>query len=84
MCNRVRLLPFVLICNLENFLRGLGLSRGLKRWSLRSLQLKLIKMGGRIVRHARHILFQLTEVAVPREFFAAILGQIARLQPVPA
>ena len=26
-----------------------------KNWSLRSLQVKLIKMGGRIVRHARHL-----------------------------
>jgi len=30
-------------------------------------------MGGRIVRHARQIIFQLAEVAVPRDLFAAIL-----------
>jgi hypothetical protein len=33
-------------------------------WSLTSLQLKLIKIGARVVRHARAITFQLAEVAV--------------------
>ncbi len=48
--------------------------------SLHSLQVKLIKMGGRIVGHARRIVFQLTEVAVPREAFAAILERVPRLR----
>lgn len=82
-CNQVRLLLFVLAYNLGNFLRRLALPRGLKHWSLRSLQVKLIKMGGRIVRHARRIIFQLAEVAVSRELFAAILERISRLRPVP-
>ena len=33
-------------------------------------------MGGRIARHARHIIFQLAEVAVSREVFALILDRI--------
>lgn len=33
-------------------------------WSLTSLQLKLIKIGARVVRHARAIAFQLAEVVV--------------------
>ena len=82
-CNQVRLLLFVLAYNLGNFLRRLALPRGLKHWSLRSLQVKLIKMGGRIVRHARQIIFQLAEVAVSREEFAIILDRINRLRPVP-
>ena len=82
-CNQVRLLLFVLGYNLGNFLRRLALPRGLKHWSLRSLQVKLIKMGGRIVRHARQIIFQLAEVAVSREEFAIILDRINRLRPVP-
>ena len=82
-CNQVRLLLFVLGCNLDNFLRRLTLPGGLKHWSLRSLQVKLIKMGGRIVRHARQIIFQLAEVAVSREEFALILDRIGRLWPVP-
>ena len=82
-CNQVRLLLFVLGYNLGNFLRRLALPRGLKHWSLRSLQVKLIKMGGRIVRHARHIISQLAEVAVSREVFALILDRINRLRPAP-
>ncbi|MFQ5914416.1 MAG: transposase [Nitrospinota bacterium] len=73
----------VLAYNLGNFLRRLALPKAVKDWSLRSLQGKFIQMGGRIVRHARHILFQLAEVAVPRELFAHILEWISRLRPVP-
>ena len=40
-----------------------------KDWSLRSLQVKLIKTGGRLVRYARRLVFQLAEVAVPRVLF---------------
>jgi hypothetical protein len=81
--NQVRLLLFILAYNLGNFLRRLGLPRAVKDWSLHSLQLKLIKTGGRIVRHARRIVFQLAEVAVPRELFAAILERVRGLHPVP-
>jgi hypothetical protein len=81
--NQVRLHLFVLAYTLGNFLRRLGLPKAIKNWSLRSLQVKLIKMGGRIVRHARQIVFQLAEVAVPRELFAAILERISRLRLSP-
>jgi hypothetical protein len=81
--NQVRLQLFILAYNLGNFLRRLGLPKAAQHWSLRSLQLKLIKIGGRIVRHARQIVFQLAEVAVPRELLAAILGRIARLRLAP-
>ena len=81
--NQVRLHLFVLAYNLGNFLRRLGLPKTIKDWSLRSLQVKLIKMGGRIVRHARQIVFQLAEVAVPRELFAAILERVSRLRLAP-
>jgi hypothetical protein len=81
--NQVRLQLFVLAYNLGNFLRRLGLPKAIKDWSLRSLQVKLIKTGGRIVRHARQIVFQLAEVAVSRDLFAAILERISRLSPAP-
>ena len=42
-------------------------------WSLASLQLKLIKIGARVVRHARAITFQLSEVAVSGPMVRAIL-----------
>ena len=57
----------------------MGLPKAIKDWSLRSIQVKLIKMGGRIVRHARQFVFQLAEVAVSRELFTAILERISRL-----
>ena len=55
----------------------------IKDWSLRSLLLKLIKIGGRMVRHARRLIFQLSEVAVPRELFATILERVDRLRFAP-
>jgi len=78
--NQVRLLLFILAYNLGNVMRRLALPEPVKHWSLRSLQVKVIKMGGRIVRHARQIIFQLAEVAVPRDLFAAILGRLTRLR----
>lgn len=82
--NQVRLQLFILAYNLGNFLRRLGLPKAVKGWSLQSLQLKLIKIGGRITRHARRIIFQLAEVAVPGELFSAILERVGRLRPAPA
>ena len=81
--NQVRLQLFVLAYNLGNFLRRLGLPKAIKDWSLRSLQVKLIKIGGRIVRHARRVVFQLAEVTMPRQLFAAILERITRLRLAP-
>jgi len=81
--NQVRLQLFILAYNLGNFLRRMVLPRAIKDWSLRSLQVKLIKMGGRIVRHARRIIFQMAEVAVHRELFAAILERVNRLRLAP-
>ena len=44
--NQVRLALFVLAYNLGNFMRRFGLPREVSHWSLRSVQLKLIKIGG--------------------------------------
>ena len=58
------------------------------KWSLTTLREKLIKIGAKIVRHARYVTFQMAEVAIPRKLFRAILQRIARLKmksplPVP-
>ena len=50
--NQVRLALFILAYNLGNLPPRLCLPRAVKHWSLRSLQVKLIKIGGRLVRHA--------------------------------
>ena len=82
--NRVRLSVFVLAYNLGNFLRRLCLPKAVKHWSLRSVQVKLIKMGGRLVRHSRWLIFQLSEVSVPRRLFEGMLDRIGRLSPAPS
>ena len=51
---------------------------------IRSLQVKLIKMGGRMVHHARRIIIQLAEVAIHRELFAALLERVNRLRLAPS
>ena len=45
---------------------------------------KLIKMGGRLVRHSRRLIFQLSEVSVPRRLFQGVLDRIGRLSPIIA
>ena len=81
--NAVRLQLFVLAYNLGNFLRRLALPREVREWSLRSLQVKFIKTGARMVRHARRIIFQMAEVAMPCELFRQVLERIAGLRPAP-
>jgi hypothetical protein len=44
---------------------------------------KLVKIGARIVRHGRYVVFQLAEVGVPGALFAEILRRIAWLRPRP-
>jgi hypothetical protein len=82
--NQVRLQLFALAYNLGNFLRRLALPRSVEHWSLTTLREKVVKIGAKVVKHSRYVIFQLAEVAVPRELFAAILGRIARLREAPA
>ena len=51
--NEVRLHLSVLAYNLGNLWRRLGLPQRSKSWSLTSLQHRLMKTGGRLVKHAR-------------------------------
>jgi hypothetical protein len=81
--NQVRLQLFALAYNIGNFLRRLTLPPRVKHWTLTTLRDKLIKIGAKVVRHAKYVTFQLAEVAVPRKLFAAILERIQRLRAVP-
>jgi hypothetical protein len=81
--NQVRLQLFALAYNLGNFLRRLALPEGVEHWSLTTLREKLVKIGAKVVRHARYVVFQMAEVAIPRRLFATILRRISRLCPVP-
>jgi hypothetical protein len=68
--------------NLANFLRQLVLPKPIRGWTLTTLQEKLIKIGAKVVSHSKYVIFQLAEVAVHRQLFAAILERIARLRLV--
>ena len=81
--NQIRLQLFALAYNLGNFLRRLALPKKMKDWSLRTLQVKLIKIGAKVVRHSRYVIFQMAEVMVSRSLFYDILERIGRLRPVP-
>ncbi|MCH8881691.1 MAG: IS1380 family transposase [Planctomycetes bacterium] len=81
--NQTRLQLFALAYNLGNFLRRLALPRSVKHWSLTTLREKLIKIGAKVVRHSGYVIFQMAEVAVPRELFAAILERIQRFGVPP-
>src|SRR5680860_324560 len=81
--NAVRLQLHALAYNLANFMRTLALPEAVKQWSLTSLREKLVKIGAKVVRHGRYVIFQMAEVAVPRELFQEILRLIAELRPQP-
>jgi DDE family transposase len=65
-------------------MRTLALPEAVAQWSLTSLREKLVKIGAKVVRHARYAVFQMAEVAVPRELFGQILRLIDGLRPRPA
>ncbi len=79
--NAARLELFALAYNLANFLRQLVLRKPIQGWTLTTLREKLVKIGAKVVvAHSKYILFQLAEVAVPRQLFAAILNRLERLR----
>jgi hypothetical protein len=82
--NAVRLQLHALAYNLGNFLRTLALPEVVEHSSLTTLREKLVKIGAKIVRHGRYVIFQMAEVAIPRSLFADILRRIYRLRPRPA
>ena len=52
----------------------------MKHWTLSSLQTSLIKTGGRLVRHARRLMFQLAEALATRKMLTGILERIGRFR----
>jgi hypothetical protein len=58
------------------------MTRGAKRienWSLTSLQQRLVKTGGRLVKHARYYWLLLAESHLTRRLFGAMVRRIAAL-----
>ena len=81
--NEVRLWLSVIAYNLGNLWRRLVLPRRIGNWSLTSLQQRLVKTGGRLVKHARYYWLLLAESHLTRRLFGAIVGRIESL-PLPA
>ncbi len=80
--NQVRLALSLLAYNLGNLWRRLALPKRIENWSLTSLRQRLVKTGGRLVKHARYYWLLLAEGHLTRRRFGAMLGRIALL-PVP-
>ena len=81
--NEVRLWLSVIAYNLGNLWRRLVLPQRISNWSLTSLQQRLVKTGGRLVKHARYYWLLLAESHLTRRLFGSMLGRILAL-PLPA
>jgi hypothetical protein len=81
--NEVRLWLSLIAYNLGNLWRRLVLPRRIAHWSLTSLQQRLVKTGGRLVKHARYYWLLLAESHLTRRLFGAMVGRIESL-PLPA
>ena len=81
--NEVRLWLTVIAYNLGNLWRRLALPLRVGNWSLTSLQQRLVKTGGRLIKHARYYWLLLAEGHLTRRLFGAMLRRIEAL-PVPA
>jgi hypothetical protein len=79
--NAVRLQLHALAYNLSNFLRTLALPEEMESWSLTTIRETVVKIGAKVIAHARYAVFQMAEVAVPRDLFHRILGMIDDLRP---
>lgn len=53
----------------------------MESWSLTTIREKVVKIGAKVITHARYAVFQMAEVAVPRELFGRILDMIDDLRP---
>ncbi len=81
--NEVRLWLSLIAYNLGNLCRRLALPKGIGNWSLTSLQQRLVKTGGRLIRRRRYYWLLLAESRLTRRRFGSMLRRIAML-PSPA
>lgn len=77
--NQVRLRLSVIAYNLGNLWRRLALPAGIANWSLTSLQQRLVKTGGRLIKHARYYWLLLAESHLTRRLFGGMLRRIVTL-----
>src|ERR1700741_2236027 len=74
--NEVRLMLSLLAYNFGNLWRRLVLPKRIDHWSLTSLKQRLVKTGGRLVKHARYYWFLLAEGHLTRRLFGSMLRRI--------
>ena len=75
--NEVRLWLSVLAYNLGSLWRRLVLPKRIDHGSLTSLQQRLVKTGGRLIKHARYYWLLLAESHLTRLLFGGMLRRIA-------
>ena len=73
----------VIAYNLGNLWRRLALPKTVGNWPLTSLQQRLVKTGGRLLKHARYYWLLPAKSHLTRRLFAGRLSKIAALS-VPA
>jgi hypothetical protein len=79
----VRLWLSVIAYNLGNLWRRFALPSRIYKWSLTSLQQRLVKTGGRLVKHARYYWLLLAESHLTRRLVRSMVRRIDLL-PLPA
>jgi hypothetical protein len=77
--NEVRLWLTIIAYNLGNLWRRLALPQRIGNWSLTSLQQRLVKTGGRLIKHARYYWLLLAESHLTRRLFGAMVQRMAAL-----
>ena len=77
--NEVRLWLTIIAYNLDNLWRRLVLPQRIGNWSLTNLQQRLVKTGGRLVKHARYDWLLLAESHLTRRLFGSMVRRIAAL-----
>ncbi len=81
--NEARLLLSLLAYNLGNLWGRLVLPKRIDTWSLTTLQQRLVKTDGRLIKHSRYYWLLLAEGHLHRRLFGGILRRIAA-QPMPS
>jgi hypothetical protein len=80
--NETRLWLSVMAYNLGNLWRGLVLPRTLEKWSLTRMQQRLVKTGGRLIKHARYYWLMLAQGHLTKRLFGTMVRRVQAL-PLP-
>jgi hypothetical protein len=75
----VRFLPSLIAYNSGNLWRRLVLPKRIGNWSLTSLQQRLVKTGGLLVKQARYYWLMLAESHLTRLLFGSMVRRIGAL-----